>query len=164
MEIACASTGIKLPVEDRKDGRVAAAAAQCFIALGGVSEAHEIIEQSLEVTWNPALLALYVECLPRDARRHLERAEGWLQQHPGDPVLLLALGQLCMQQALWGKARSYLEASLAVEPTHTAYVEFGKLLERMGEPEEASRVYRRGLELALGQLKDSTGGRRQIAL
>jgi HemY protein len=154
----------RLPVEDRKDGRVAAAAAQCFIALGGVSEAHEIIEQSLEVTWNPALLALYVECLPRDARRHLERAESWLQQHPGDPVLLLALGQLCMQQALWGKARSYLEASLAVEPTHTAYVEFGKLLERMGEPEEASRVYRRGLELALGQLKDSTGGRRQIAL
>jgi HemY protein len=102
--------------------------------------------------------------LPRDARRHLERAERWLQQHPGDPVLLLALGQLCMQQALWGKARSYLEASLAVEPTHTAYVEFGKLLEHMGEPEEASRVYRHGLELALGQLKNSTGGRRQIAL
>jgi HemY protein len=154
----------RLPAEDRKDGRVAAAAAQCFIALGGVSEAHEIIEQSLEVTWNPTLLALYVECLPRDARRHLERAESWLQQRPGDPVLLLALGQLCMQQELWGKARSYLEASLAVEPTHTAYVEFGKLLERMGEPEEASRVYRRGLELALGQLKNSTGGRRQIAL
>jgi HemY protein len=153
-----------LPVEDRKDGRVAAAAAQCFMALGGVSEAHEIIEQSLEANWNSALLALYVECLPRDARRHLERAESWLQRHPGDPVLLLALGQLCMQQALWGKARSYLEASLAVEPTHTAYVEFGKLLERMGEPEEASRMYRRGLELALTQLKNSTGGRRQIAL
>ncbi len=154
----------KVPVEDRRDTRVAAAAAQCFIALGGVSEAHEIIEQSLEVTWNPALLALYVECLPRDARRHLERAESWLQQHPGDPVLLLALGQLCMQQALWGKARSYLEASLAVEPTHSAYVEFGKLLEQMGQPEEASRIYRCGLELALGQLKNSTGGRRQIAL
>ena len=154
----------KVPVEDRRDGRVAAAAAQCFLALGGVTEAHDIVEQSLEVTWNPALLALYVECLPRDARRHLERAESWLQQHPGDPVLLLALGQLCMQQELWGKARSYLEASLAVEPTHTAYVEFGKLLERVGEAEEASRIYRRGLELALSQLKNSTGGRRQIAL
>jgi HemY protein len=154
----------KVPVEDRRDGRVAAAAAQCFLALGGVTEAHDIVEQSLEVTWNPALLPLYVECLPRDARRHLERAESWLQQHPGDPVLLLALGQLCMQQALWGKARSYLEASLAVEPTHTAYVEFGKLLERVGEAEEASRIYRRGLELALSQLKNSTGGRRQIAL
>jgi HemY protein len=154
----------KLPAEDRKDSRVAATAAQCFIALGGVGDAHEVIEQSLEASWNPSLLALYVECLPRDARRHLERAEGWLQQHPGDPVLLLTLGQLCIQQALWGKARSYLEASLAIEPTHTAYVEFGKLLERMGEPDEASRIYRRGLELALAQLKNSTGGRRQIAL
>jgi HemY protein len=129
-----------------------------------VSAAHEIIEQSLEASWNSALLPLYVEGLPRDARRHLERAESWLQRHPNDPILLLVLGQLCMQQALWGKARSYLEASLAVEPTHTAYVEFGKLLERVGEAEEASRMYRRGLELALGQLKDSTGGRRQIAL
>jgi predicted RNA polymerase sigma factor len=43
-------------------------------------------------------------------------------------------------------------------------VELGRLLERMGELEEASRTYRRGLELALGQLKNSTGGRRQIAL
>jgi HemY protein len=154
----------KLPVEDRKDGRLAAIAAQCFIALGGVSEAHEIIEQSLEASWNSTLLPLYVEGLTRDARRHLERAESWLQQHPGDPILLLVLGQLCMQQALWGKARSYLEASLAVEPTHTAYVEFGKLLERIGEAEEASRMYRRGLELVLGQLDDSTGGRRQIVL
>jgi HemY protein len=154
----------RLPAEDRKDGRLAATAAQCFIALGGVSAAHEIIEQSLEASWNSALLPLYVEGLPRDARRHLERAESWLQRHPNDPILLLVLGQLCMQQALWGKARSYLEASLAVEPTHTAYVEFGKLLERVGEAEEASRMYRRGLELALGQLKDSTGGRRQIAL
>jgi HemY protein len=68
-----------------------------------------------------------------------------------------------MQQALWGKARSYLEASLAVEPSHTAYVQFGKLLERIGKPEDASRMYREGLELALGQLKKSTGGRRRLA-
>jgi HemY protein len=107
---------------------------------------------------------MYVECLPRDARKHLERAEEWLKQHPGDPVLLLALGLLCMQQSLWGKARSYLEASLAVEPGHTAYVKLGELLERMGKADEASQVYRRGLDLALSQLKEATGGRRKPAL
>ena len=154
----------KLPPEDRRDGRVAAAAAQCFIALGGCAEAHRIVEESLEASWDPALVPLYVECLPRDARRHLERAESWLQQHPGDPVLLLALGRLCMQQELWGKARSYLEASLAVGPSHTAYVEFGNLLDRIGEPEEASQVYRKGLELALGQLEEYAGGRHRVAL
>ena len=154
----------KLPPEDRKDNSVAAAAAQCFIALGGCSEAHGIIEQSLEVNWDSTLLPLYVECLPRDARRHLERAEGWLKEHPGDPVLLLALGQLCTQQELWGKARSYLEASLAVEASHTAYVELGRLLERIGKAQEANQAYRKGLELTLGQLKQTTGGRRRVAL
>lgn len=154
----------KLPPEDRRDSRVALAAAQCFLALGGCAEAHQIIEDSLEANWDSALVPAYVECLPRDARRHLERAEAWLQSHPGDPVLLLALGQLCAHQELWGKGRSYFEASLAVEPTHTAYVEFGKLLERIGKNDEASDVYRNGLELALAQLKSSTGGRRRLAM
>lgn len=154
----------KLPADDRRDSRIAAAAAQCFISLGGCDEAHGIVEESLEAHWDPTLLPLYVQCLPRDARRHLERAESWLQEHPGDPALLLALGQLCVQQELWGKARSYFEASLAIEPSHTAYVDLGKLLERIGKPEEASQVYRKGLELALSQLRESTGGRRRVAL
>jgi len=154
----------RLSSGDRADSRVAAAAAQCFIALGGCAEAHRIIEESLAQSWDSALLPLYVECLPRDARTHLERAEEWLEQHPGDPVLLLGLGLICMQQQLWGKARSYLEASLAIEPTHTAYVKLGQLLERIGKPEEASPVYRNGLELALQQLKECSGGRRKAAL
>jgi HemY protein len=154
----------RLPPADRKDNRVAAAAAQCFVALGGCAEAHRIIEESLEQTWDSTLLPLYVECLPRDARKHLERAEAWLKRNPGDPILLLSLGLICMRQELWGKARSYLEASLSVEASHTAFVKLGELLERIGKPEEASTVYRRGLDLALVQLKDCTGGRRKAVL
>jgi HemY protein len=154
----------RLPPADRKDSRVAAAAAQCFIGLGGCAEAHRIVEESLEETWDPALLPLYVECLPRDARKHLERAEGWLKRNPGDPILLLSLGLICMKQELWGKARSYLEASLSVEASHTAFVKLGELLEHIGKPEEASTVYRRGLDLALVQLKECTGGRRKAVL
>jgi HemY protein len=154
----------RLPLDERRASRVAAAAAQSFIALGDCAQAHAIIEQSLDAEWDPALLLPYVECLPRDARRHLERAEAWLKQHPGDPALLLALGELCIQQELWGKARSYLEASLAIEPGHSAYVQLGRLLERIGKPEEASRAYRKGLELSLAQLKLSTGGRRRVPL
>ncbi len=154
----------RLPPADRKDARVAGAGAQSFIALGGCAEAHRIIEESLDESWDSTLLPLYVECLPRDARKHLERAEAWLKRNPGDPVLLLALGLICMKQELWGKARSYLEASLSVEPSHTAFVTLGELLERIGKPEEASTVYRRGLDLALVQLKECTGGRRKAAL
>jgi HemY protein len=154
----------RLPAEDRKHTRVAAAAAECFIALGACEEAHRIIEDSLDADWDPSLLLLYTECLPRDARRHLERAEVWLRAHPNEPLLLLALGQLCVQQELWGKARSYLEASLAIEPSHTGYVQLGALLERTGKPEEVRGVYRKALDLALAQLKDATGGRRKRAV
>jgi HemY protein len=152
----------RLPDEQKRDSRTAGAAAQAFISLNDCNQAHTVIEHSLDAEWDPALLQMYVECLPRDARRYLERAEGWLKQHPGDPQLLLALGELCMHQELWGKARSYLEASLAVEPSHSAYVQLGRLLERIGKPEEASQAYRRGLDLTLGQLKLSTGVRRPV--
>jgi HemY protein len=154
----------RLGAEDRQDTRVAAAAAESFIALGECARAHAILEESLEARWDPALLSLYVECLPKDARHHLERAERWLKQHPGDPLLLLALGEICIHQALWGKARSYLEASIAIEESHSAYVQLGRLLEQIGKPEEASEAYRKGLDLTLGQLKQSTGGRRRLAL
>jgi HemY protein len=154
----------RLPAEERKHSRVAAAAAQCFIALGGYEEAQRIIEDSLHDTWDASLLPLYLEGVPRSARRHLERAEGWLREHPNEPLLLLALGQLCAQQELWGKARSYLEASLAIEPSHTACIQLAALIERTGKPEEANGIYRKALDLTLAQLKEATGGRRKPAL
>jgi len=153
----------RLGVNERRDARIAAAAAQSLIELGDAAEAHRLVEESLEQSWDPALLHWYVAGLPKDARRHLERAEEWLGRHPGDAQLLLALGELCMHQGLWGKSRSYLEASLAIEPSHSACVKLGQLLERTGRGEEAGAVYRRGLELALAQLKEATGGRRRPA-
>jgi HemY protein len=154
----------RLAPEERKQSRVAAAAAQCLIGLGGREEAQRIIEDSLDYAWDASLLPLYVEAIPRSGRRHLEQAERWLGDHPSEPLLLLALGQLCVQQELWGKARSYLEASLAIEPSHTACLQLAALLERTGKPEEANAIYRKALDLTLAQLKEATGGRRRPAV
>jgi HemY protein len=151
----------KLPAEDRQEPRVAAAAAQSFIALGTCLEAHRIVEEGLERQWDSSLLAIYSDCLGTDVRQQLERAEMWLQQHPRDAMLLLTLGRLCARQGLWGKARSYLEASLSIEPTHSAYLELGRLLEREGKPVEAVAEYQKALEVTLDQLKQHGGGRRR---
>jgi HemY protein len=151
----------RLPTDDRYDPRIAATAAQSFIALGGCQQAHKIVEEGLERQWDPALLAIYSECLGTDVRQQLERAEKWLEQHPRDAVLLLTLGQLCAHQGLWGKARSYLEASLSIEPTHSAHLELGRLLEREGKPAEAAAAYQKALEVTLDQLKQHAGGRRR---
>jgi HemY protein len=151
----------RLPAEDRHDPRVAATAAQSFVALGGCQDAHRIVEDGLERQWDSALLAIYSECLGTDVRQQLERAEMWLEQHPRDAVLLLTLGRLCASQGLWGKARSYLEASLSIEPTHSAHLELGRLLEREGKPAEAAAEYQKALEVTLEQLKQHGGGRRR---
>jgi len=148
-------------VEDRYEPRIAATAAQSFIALGGCQEAHKIVEEGLDRQWDPALLAIYSECLGTDVRQQLERAEKWLEQHPRDAVLLLTLGRLCAHQGLWGKARSYLEASLSIEPTHSAHLELGRLLDREGKPAEAAAAYQKALEVTLDQLKQHAGGRRR---
>jgi HemY protein len=143
----------KLSDTERRNPRIAAAAAQAYIALGRGSEAGAIIEQGLESDWDGELVLLYPDTAGRDSVRLIERAEVWLDRHPNDAALLLTLGRLCAQQALWGKAQSYLEASLSVEPTHRAHLELARLHEKLGNIDAANRHYRESLELALTRLK-----------
>lgn len=138
----------QLPAEMRVDAAVAATAARFHLALGGNAEAQQIIEQALEREWNPSLVALYGEAAGTDALPQIERAEKWLRGHARDPALLLALGKLCMRQELWGKAQSYIEASLALEPTHDGHMTLAALMERLGKTQEATQHFRRSAELA----------------
>ena len=154
----------KVPARQKKDVRIAGAAAQCFIDVGACARAHEIIEHSLAENWDSALVGLYAECESDDTLRRIERAETWLQRQPRDAVLLLTLGRLCARQGLWGKAQSYLEASVAIEPTHTALFALAQLQEKLGNAEAAHRHSRDSLELAVGQLRQLTGGRRKTPL
>src|SRR5262249_32556041 len=137
----------KVPAQEKTNHRVAAAAAQCFIALGGCVQAHRIIEEALAGEWDSSLVGLYAECVGGDTVVGIERAEAWLKQHSNDAVLLLALGRLCAQQELWGKAQSYLDASIAIEPTHSAHLELAQLHERLGNADAARRSYRESLDL-----------------
>ncbi|MBI2313614.1 MAG: heme biosynthesis protein HemY [Betaproteobacteria bacterium] len=154
----------KLPAEYREDPRIAAVAAQAFLSLGGCAEAQEAIEQSLGEQWDTELVSLYADCRGKDTTRQIERAEQWLEEHPQDAALLLVLARLCAHQGLWGKAQSYVEASLSVEPSHTAHLLLAELLEKAGRSELAHQHTRKGLDLALARLKDVTGGRRKAAL
>lgn len=154
----------KVPAQLKRDSRVAAAAAQCYMALGGCAQANAIIEEALEAEWDPALVGLYAECFGAETVRQIECAEKWLRSHPHDAALLLALGKLCSQQDLWGKAQSYLEASIAVEPTYSAHLALAQLNDRLGNADAARHHYRKSLELAVAQLKEITGGRRRSPL
>ena len=154
----------KIPAEQKRDAKVAAVAAQCFMALGGCAQATQIIEDALETDWDSELAGLYAECVGSDAIRQIERAEKWLKSNPRDAVLLLVLGKLCAQRELWGKAQNYLEASVSVEPMYSAHLALAGLHERLGNTDAARRHYRESLDLAVNQLKQMTGGRRRTRL
>jgi HemY protein len=130
------------PRSERVRPKIAAAAARAFIELGDCRKAHRIIEEALARNWDGALVLLYGECTDEDAFERLERAERWLSERPGDAELLLTLGRLCVQRELWGKAQSYLEASLATQPMQAAHVALAQLFERIGRSEEANRYFR----------------------
>src|SRR5882762_3310913 len=135
------------PRSERLRPKIAAAAARAFIELGDCRKAHRIIEEALEKNWDGALALLYGECTDEDAFERLERAERWLRERPGEAELLLTLGRLCVQRELWGKAQSYLEASLATQPTEAAHVALARLFERIGRTEEANRHFRASADL-----------------
>jgi HemY protein len=142
----------RLGVREREDTKIAACAAHAFARLGLADEALALIEARLERDWDSELVALYGACAGSDTRRQIERAEGWLRSHPTDPALLLALGRLCARSQLWGKAKSYFEASLSLENTFQGHIELARLHERLGESEPARSHYEASLRVAEGEI------------
>lgn len=137
---------------EKRDSKLAVAAARAYMALNNCNAAHQIIEHSLPMTWDVALIELYSECLGSHVSRQIECAEGWLRTHPNNAALLLTLGKLCGYCELWGKAENYLEASLSVEPSHKAHLALAQLYEKLGKHEAAITHYNKGLEHTLKKL------------
>jgi len=143
----------RLPDATRTQPKVARAAAQSFLQLGGDREALEIIANSLEREWDSELVELYGECRLPDATRQLEQAERWLASHSQDAALLRVLGTLCQRQQLWGKAQTYLEASLAMDNSWRTHLVLGEMLARLDRGEEANRHLAAALKLATDELR-----------
>ncbi|MFN0315582.1 MAG: heme biosynthesis HemY N-terminal domain-containing protein [Burkholderiales bacterium] len=140
-----------IAAEDRLESATANAGAKAFLAVGEKEEASTLLEKSLQQQWEPSLLDSYAQCTGEDPRRQLEYAESWLRDHPKDGALLLALGKICARASLWGKARSYLEASLAIEESFAARLELARLLDYLGETSRVREHLERALKLAIAQ-------------
>jgi len=134
---------------EHKNSQLVAAAARAYMSLGECKTANTIIEQNVKHEWNAELIAQYAECLNYHVNRQIECAEVWLKAQPNNAGLLLTLGKLCTHCELWGKAQNYLEASLSVEPSTTAYFALAQLNEKLGKHELAMDNYNKAVELTL---------------
>ena len=142
----------RVPESDRLISRVARAAAQSFLTLGGDRDAALILARSIEAHWNGDLVALYADCRTTDSTQQLETAEQWLIDHNQDATLLFALGRLCERAQLWGKAQTYYEASLALDSSWRTHVALGEMLARLDQHDAANAHLAAALKLALSEL------------
>jgi HemY protein len=119
-----------------------------LMQLGAEHEAEQQLREALKKQWDPQLIRLYGQVRGENLNQQLATAELWLKEHEHNPELLLALGRLCLYNQLWGKARSYLEASLGMDARAETYCELGNLVQQLGETEKAAEYFRQGLDLA----------------
>lgn len=125
--------------------------AQRLMKLGAHGEAEQQLGDYLKKQWDPALIRLYGQIRGEDPAQQLALAERWVREYEHHPEQLLALARLCFANKLWGKGRSYLEASIGFEPRAESYCELGQLLEQTGEKGRAAECFRNGLQLAAGK-------------
>lgn len=145
-----------VPAAERLDLPLAQCAARALNSAGACAESARLIEDYLDDQWESALLEDYVNCAGGDVLGRIAHCEKWLHEHANDAALLLALGRLCARQQLWGKAQSYLEASLAIAANCAVHIELARLCDQLERLDEANRHYRAAAKcMAPGQAHPS---------
>jgi HemY protein len=131
----------------RRDPRLILARVTTLARCGAVAAAEAEIRRALRDQWDARLIRFYGELQVPETSQHLKNAEAFLRERPEDPDLLLTVGRLSFRNQLWGKARSYLETSIAMRPAADTFEALGQLMERIGDKEGAAKAYQRGLAM-----------------
>lgn len=142
----------QLPKTQRRAPAAIDAYARRAAGFGLVLPAMDELESALRREWSQELVEAYGVLAGGDLDARLRRAEGWLAGHPNDAALLLATGRICVRAKLWGKARQYLERSLALEPGVGAWEALGDAWQGQGDATQAQRCYRNALAMTRGEI------------
>jgi len=136
-----------IPDEFKRRSKIASLAASNFIKLRDCKNAQKLLTDSLNTQWDSELVSLFGDCQGPNNVGQIEQAETWLKLHSNDAGLLLALGKLCLHHGLWGKAQSYLDASISLSPSRAAYTALAQLAEKLQKPDEAARYNQQAMAL-----------------
>lgn len=147
--VAAAWTAAPTSVTRRADA--VNAYARAAMACGDQWTAEKALRDLLGREWDEAAVLTFGELEADDPLAALETAEKWLRKRSEDPALLLACARLCIRAELYGKARSYLEASALIRPRAETLQLLANLLEQLGERERAFRAMSEALALAIGR-------------
>lgn len=111
------------------------------LKLGLFDSVAKLTENALNKNFSPELLSIWCQ-LDNNHQNKMKTAEKWLKKHPENSQLLQAMGALCLQSKLWGKAYQYLQKSLDIEPTPQTFKLMAQYFDAIDEPENALKAYR----------------------
>jgi HemY protein len=148
------NTWLNIPRKLRSEFHLIEVYTEEKLKLADASDCEPLIHKALKKQWDIALLGLYGLVEGKDIARQLKFAESFLSSHARESVLLLTLGRLSVKNKLWGKARTYLEESIDINPLPEAYRTLASVLDELGEHGAAAVQYQKGLELATADVID----------
>jgi HemY protein len=134
----------KLPRHLRNNSVLLAEYCSLLINQGLHSEADHLLKEALKKGLDNHLIYLY-GVIKHDPKKQLVFAESFLEENADNSVLLLTLGKLAFAHQLWGKARDYLEKSIALKPSPEAYQTLARVYDHMGLTEKQNQCYKNGL-------------------
>jgi HemY protein len=140
-----------VPRTTRRLPQAIATYGRALMNAGDHPAAEKLLREAIDDEPDAALVRLYGDVALADPLGPLERAEKWLRKSPEDPELLAASAKLALRAELIGKARSYLEASLARKPTPENALLYAELLEQLGEDDRARSVLRDSVARSVGR-------------
>jgi HemY protein len=139
----------KIPKKMRTNNELICHFAGLLIKHNDHLAAEKIISKKLKQTPSDELIYLYGFVEFDKKEQQLAFVEGLEKHFSGNATWLLTLGRLCLQQELWGKARTYLEQSLALSKRAETYQQLALAFEALGDSQAANRCYREGIDLAI---------------
>lgn len=119
--------------------------------LGRSVEAGRALAGYLKKELDDDLLRAYASVGEGGRAERIAHLERWLDEDPGHGGLLLALGQLYLDDRQYDKARSCLEEAVRKQPGSEAYAALGRVLDHAGSLEGAAQCYRNALRLKSGR-------------
>jgi HemY protein len=134
-----------------KHPEIVIAYARASMACGDHDAAEVALRECLNKQWNESAVLTYGELATDEPLKTLDRAEAWLSDHEEDAALLFTCAQLATRAELYGKARSFLETSIAIRPRLEAYQLLADLMEQLGERERSMKALNDALALAVGR-------------
>jgi HemY protein len=148
---ALAAAWSELPRATRRLPQPIVAYARAAMACGDHAEAEKVLREQIDSDGDAGAVRLYGDIVVADPLTPLDRAEAWLRAKPEDPDLLATCAKLSLRADLIGKARSYLEATLARRPSPEHSLLLSELLDQLGETERSRQVLRESVTRSVGR-------------